>query len=252
MTFLSSLKKAVGLAAAATEEAADAVDTAIAANMPNVYSRAAKEELLTQKKEWGRKLVDAKARLKKEDNDVVVVQGKIDRIAAQLGEGGAYSREAYEEASKAKKSQIKSAATMLSSQKKELEEQLVREKKEAADALSRMERVEGIYDKFKEKLEDFDRQSQAMQDKLADADVRKQDAEMVKQEQQAMSGLSDAFSGLDKAFDGMNKAMNEAEKEAQLAEMEASEASEANGDDIEDLLSAAESSNAKESNDPWA
>jgi len=244
------LKKAFGISVAAADTAAENLDQAIASNFTNVYTKAARNQLEKDKDEFGVKIAQAKTRLKKEQNDVDELEKQIQRIEAQLGNDGNYSKVAYDAASNKAKAIIKKAALALKAELGKLQSRLPREKQEAKDAKMRLDRIQSVYDKLKQQLNSFDQKAQEMKDKLADAENRETDAEMRRKEDEAMANMGTSFGALGTAFDGMNNALEKAEQKAGYAEMQADEAAEVNGSNIDAILAKAEAPEV--SDDPWA
>src|SRR3989338_310186 len=160
---LNAIRRIIGFSGAAAEEAAKDVDAMLASKFPNVYSTVAYNTLVAEKAQWNRKLTEAEARAKRE----------------ATGEGGAYSRQAYDGAKDdAAKKSIMDAANRLRSEKERLDAQLVKEREDVNLAKSRLERIQRIYEKFVENLSNFAAQSQAMKDKLAESKDRQGGAQM--------------------------------------------------------------------------
>ena len=250
---LTAIKRIIGFSGAAAEEAAKDVDAMLASKFPNVYSTAAYNTLVAEKAQWNRKLTEAEARVKREETDVTRVESKIAEITAATGEGGAYSRQAYDGAKDdAAKKSIMDAANRLRSEKERLDAQLVKEREDVNLAKSRLERIQRIYEKFVENLSNFAAQSQAMKDKLAESKDRQAEAKMRADEAKAMDGITGAFSGLQNAMDGMNRAAEVADKEARMAEREAEEATASSGSSIDQLLASAKTKPSEVRKDPWA
>ena len=245
------IKKLASLTGAAVETAADNADMAIASAFPKVYSKAAFNQLTNEKDALGRQLIEAETRLERETADVTRVNARIAQISKTLDAGGAYSREAYEQAPAGQKERIKVAAATLRAEKDKLAAQLPNEDADVTNATRRLERIRGLYEKFKTNLENFERMSKDSQDKLAEAKDRRTEADLRKQEAEALAGLGGAFNGLNSAMEGMNRAVEQAEQEAKLAERNAEEKTASSGANVDQLLANANKQPAPAA-DPWA
>ncbi len=238
---------------AAIEEGVEAADQSMAAHFPTTYSRAAHDQLLESQNALREQVVDAETRLQTAEAKVRTDRETISRIDAQLGEGGAYSKAAYDAASDTAKAQIMAAATALRSEHVKLDGMLAHDMEALTSAQGHVASVRNSYDNFSAKITQFEEMQQRTQDRLADAKSHEQQAEIELASEAQLGKLTANMSSLTTVMSGMNAAADAADRRAKLAEMKVQEAHTRSGSSVEALLSAAESGKtAAVSTDPWA